>query len=72
MKQPNTHRALYDAVTNMDPAMIEEATVPRKTLPTVKKIAAMAAVVALLLTMFFWPKTEENYADRTYGYVRRR
>lgn len=61
MKQPNTHRALYDAVTNMDPAMIEEATAPKNALPTVKKIAARAAVVALLLTMFLWPASEENY-----------
>lgn len=61
MKQSNTHRALYDAVSQIDPILIEEATAPKKTLPAVKKIAAMAAVVALLLTMFFWPNREESY-----------
>lgn len=61
MKQSNTHRALYDAVSQIDPILIEEATAPKKTLPAVKKIAAMAAVLALLLTMFFWPNREEGY-----------
>ena len=61
MKQSNTHRVLYDAVSQIDPILIEEATASKKTLPAVKKIAAMAAVVALLLTMFFWPNREEGY-----------
>lgn len=56
MKLNNTHRALYDAVSQIDPNLIEEATAPKRVLPSWKKVAAVAAVVALLIgSLFFWP-----------------
>lgn len=64
MKLNNTHRALYDAVSQIDPNLIEEATAPKRVLPSWKKVAAVAAVVALLIgAVFFWPvevKTEDG------------
>lgn len=62
MKQQNQTRALFDAVTDVDTEWIEEAAEPR-TLHwsrPVLRIAAIAAVLALLLTALLWP-TEENY-----------
>lgn len=55
MKLNNTHRALYDAVSQIDPNLIEEATAPKRALPSWKKVAAVAAVVALLIGVFFGP-----------------
>ena len=49
MKHSNTHRALYDAVTHIDPAMVDEATAQRRIRPHIIKIAAYAAAIALIL-----------------------
>ena len=61
MKKSNMHRALYDAVSDIDPALIDEVTAPRTLVPTLVKVAAAAAVLALLLTTLLWPTAEESY-----------
>lgn len=61
MKNKN-HRALFDAVSGIDDDLIAEAAAP-KVLPFPKRIlrvAAIAAVIAILMTALLWP-SEENY-----------
>lgn len=63
MKPNNQKRALFDAVTNIDEDMIAETGTPRLlTFPNnIKRIAAIAAALAILITaVALWP-TEENY-----------
>ena len=51
MKTSEKRRALYDAISDIDPALIQEATMPRqaKVLRTVWSVAAAAAMVAILI-----------------------
>ncbi len=63
MKPNNQKRALFDAVTNIDEDMIAETGTPRLlTFPNnIKRVAAIAAALAILITaVALWP-TEENY-----------
>ena len=61
MKNEN-HRALFDAVTDLDADLIEEAAEPRtiRFPKRIRRIAAIAAVIAILMTALLWP-SEENY-----------
>ena len=55
------HRALFDAVSGIDDELIAEAAAP-KVLPFTKRIlrvAAIAAVIAILMTALLWP--DHNY-----------
>ena len=54
MKGPNQNRALFDAITNIDDDLIDEAAAPRvlKFPDVVRKIAAVAAVLAIICTLF--------------------
>lgn len=63
MKGLNQNRALFDAITDLDDDLIVEAAAPRM-LPwpvMAKRIAAVAAVVAILLAALLWPASDENY-----------
>lgn len=64
MKLNNTHRALYDAVSQIDPNLIEEATAPKRVLPSWKKVAAVAAVLALLIGLAFAPSENTNEVEK--------
>lgn len=71
MKQQNQTRALFDAVTDVDAEWIEEAAEPR-TLHwsrPVLRIAAIAAVLALLLTALLWPGNDQNVSPYFSVYV---
>lgn len=62
MKPNNQKRALFDAVTNIDEDLIAEAGAPRSlSFPkNIKRIAAMAAALAILITAVeLWPADNE-------------
>lgn len=62
MKREYQKRALFDAVTNIDEDLIAEAAAPKTlTFPKyLRRFAAVAAVIAILLTTLLWP-VDENY-----------
>lgn len=63
MKNRKNERALFDAVTGIDADLIDEAAAPiARTFPQrLLRVAAIAAVFAVLLTAALWPKADENY-----------
>ena len=61
MKSDKT-KVLFDAITGIDEDLIDEAASPSRLHPArpILRVAAIAAVIALLMTALLWP-TEENY-----------
>jgi len=61
MKNEN-HRALFDAVTDLDADLIEEAAEPRtiRFPKRIRRIAAIAAVIAILMTALLWTDANTN------------
>ena len=61
MKSDKT-KVLFDAITSIDEDLIDEAASPSRLHPAspILRVAAIAAVIALLMTALLWP-TEENY-----------
>ena len=61
MKSDKT-KVLFDAITSIDEDLIDEAASPSRLHPAspILRVAAIAAVIALLMTALLWPK-EENY-----------
>lgn len=53
MKKSNMHRALYDAVSDIDPALIDEVTAPRSHAHGMLRITAAAAAIAITLNLLF-------------------
>ena len=55
-------KVLFDAITGIDEDLIDEAASPSRLHPArpILRVAAIAAVIALLMTALLWP-TEENY-----------
>ena len=70
MKSDKT-KALFDAITGIDEDLIDEAASPSRLHParTILRVAAIAAVIALLMTALLWPDKDGNVAPYFSVYV---
>lgn len=70
MKSDKT-KALFDAITGIDEDLIDEAASPSRLHPArpILRVAAIAAVIALLMTALLWPDKDGNVAPYFSVYV---
>lgn len=70
MKSDKT-KVLFDAITGIDEDLIDEAASPSRLHPArpILRVAAIAAVIALLMTALLWPDKDGNVAPYFSVYV---